>query len=99
VLIGVDASALVKNRTGVGNYIYAILIELVKQTQHEFYLYSNQAIFFPALKNVHVKVSVPYRKGPLWQNTQLRSMLIKDGVDVFWGGEWLSTHRLTKIYG
>ena len=97
--IGVDASALVKNRTGVGNYIYAILIELVKQTQHEFYLYSNQAIFFPALKNVQVKVSVPYRKGPLWQNTQLRSMLIKDRVDVFWGGNGYLPIGLPKYMG
>ena len=39
--IGIDSTALVKNRTGVGNYIYSILNELVKNTEHQFILYSN----------------------------------------------------------
>ncbi|GJC01753.1 glycosyl transferase family 1 [Aeromonas caviae] len=83
---GIDASALVKQKTGVGNYIYSILSELVKYSQHDFYLYSNQEIVFPVSKNIHFRVSKPYRKGPLWQNTQLRSMVIEDAIDVFWAG-------------
>jgi len=86
MLIGIDASALVKQGTGVGNYISAILLELVKNTNDEFILYSNQNIEFPSFDNVTCKVSVPYRKGPLWQNTQLRQQIIHDKVDVFWGG-------------
>lgn len=86
MIIGVDASALVKNSTGVGNYIGTILLELVKNKECLFILYSNQEIDFPDFINVVKKVSMPYRKGPLWHNTQLRVAVIKDDVDVYWGG-------------
>ncbi|MBH9739865.1 glycosyltransferase family 4 protein [Vibrio navarrensis] len=85
--IGVDASALIKNRTGVGNYIYEVLINMVSlRDDVEFILYSNQEIIFPALENVRKVVHSPYRKGPAWQNTQLAISLFKDKPDVFWGG-------------
>ncbi|WP_323906312.1 glycosyltransferase family protein [Aeromonas veronii] len=86
MIIGIDATALVKNKTGVGNYIYEILIWLVEKSTHEFVLYSNQEIFFPDYKNVRKVVHFPFRKGPAWQNSQLVRSLFRDKPDVFWGG-------------
>ncbi|HAU8299885.1 TPA: glycosyltransferase [Vibrio vulnificus] len=86
MILGIDATALVENRTGVGNYVYEILIELVKNENYKFILYSNQNINFPDAKNVQKVVHFPYRKGPAWQNTQLVISLFEDKPDVFWGG-------------
>lgn len=86
VKIAVDASALVENRTGVGNYIFQILMKLVSNQDNEFILYSNTDIFFPDYRNVKKIVHRPYMKGPLWQNTQLAFSLFRDKPDVFWGG-------------
>ncbi|MDW2252106.1 glycosyltransferase family 1 protein [Vibrio sp. 1569] len=86
MLIGVDATALVDNKTGVGNYIYEVLINLVAEKKHKFILYSNNEIHFPDYSNVRKVVHFPYRKGPAWQNTQLTRSLFKDKPDVFWGG-------------
>ncbi|CAI2315513.1 glycosyltransferase family 4 protein [Vibrio parahaemolyticus] len=86
MLIGVDATALVKNRTGVGNYIYEILSVLVKDKSNFFLLYSNSEIYFPDEENVKKIVHSPYRKGPAWQNTQLLRSLFIDKPDVYWGG-------------
>lgn len=86
IKIAVDATALVKNRTGVGNYIFLILEGLVKNYNHQFILYSNQEIFFPDYSNVKKIVHTPFRKGPAWQNTQLIFSLYQDKPDIFWGG-------------
>ena len=86
MIIAVDATALVKNRTGVGNYIYSLLYELVKIKKNKYILYSNQEIFFPDYPNIKKVVHFPYRKGPAWQNTQLIKSLFKDKPDIFWGG-------------
>lgn len=86
MIIGVDATALSKNRTGVGNYIYEILLRLTQKSDWKFILYSNQDIFFQEGKNITLKIHTPYRKGAAWVNTQLRKNVIADGVDVFWAG-------------
>ncbi|EEU9585325.1 TPA: glycosyltransferase family 4 protein [Escherichia coli] len=86
MLIGVDATALVKNKTGIGNYINEILVNMVMAEQHEFILYSNQEIYFPDCRNVRKVVHIPSRKGPAWQNSQLLTSLFRDKPDVFWGG-------------
>lgn len=82
--IGIDASPLIKNRTGVGNYVYPILLRLVENKEHEFYLYSNQDIHFPSSSNVKTITHSPKRKGVFWQNTQLLKSLREDEIDVFW---------------
>ncbi|WP_137505770.1 glycosyltransferase family 4 protein, partial [Escherichia coli] len=69
-----------------GNYIYSILNELVKNTEHQFILYSNKEIFYPDLPNVRKVIHSSTYKGPVWQNTSLIYSLFKDRPDVFWGG-------------
>lgn len=84
--IGVDATALVQNRTGVGNYVYPILSALCQRHPAcSFVLYSNDAIWFDERPNVQLRVSRPKRRGPVWQCTQLRQMLAADRPDVYWG--------------
>ncbi|GJA91736.1 glycosyltransferase family 4 protein [Aeromonas caviae] len=86
MIIGVDATALVKNKTGVGNYISEILTHMVEDKKNKFILYSNQEIFFPDECNILKIVHRPFRKGPAWQNSQLVRSLFRDKPDVFWGG-------------
>lgn len=84
--VGVDATALKEQRTGVGNYIYPLLLNLCESHPHvKFTLYSNDEIVFPCLPNVRKVVSKPKRRGPFWQSTHLREMLCSDLPHIYWG--------------
>lgn len=88
--VGVDASNLATHRTGVGNYIHALLEPMCQlHPNTEFYLYSNESIAFADMPNVHLRVSRPKLRGPLWQNFQLPSLLRADRIEVFWGANGL----------
>ena len=63
--VGVDASNLGKNRTGVGNYVATLLEQMCEQhPEVEFYLYSNDEISFTDRPNVHLRTSRPKMRGP-----------------------------------
>lgn len=95
--VGVDATALVEKRTGVGNYIYELLVRIVKEKNDwQFILYSNSTIFFPDFTNVRCCVTKPKFKGALWQNFQLLPQLFFDRNDVYWGGNGLLPIVLPK---
>ena len=84
--IGIDATALVPQRTGIGNYIAPILEALQRLSpESRFLLYSNGSIAFPENHTTVHRVARPTRRPPLWQNTQLPGMLRDDRPDVFWG--------------
>ncbi len=88
--VGVDASNLGENRTGVGNYVATLLEQMCEQhPEVEFYLYSNDEISFTDRPNVHLRTSRPKMRGPLWQNLQLPWALQRDRIDVFWGSNGL----------
>lgn len=83
--VGIDATALVAKPTGVGNYVRALLEPMVVAHQEaQFTLFSNDEVAFPRYPNVRVKVSRPKRRGPYWQNTQLRRMLAEERPDTYW---------------
>jgi len=85
VKVGIDGSALAPPRTGVGNYIFRILEQLVlSEPTWRFTIYSNRPVSLNQYHNVHVRVSSPYRRGPYWQNTQLSRFVRLDAPDVFW---------------
>jgi glycosyltransferase involved in cell wall biosynthesis len=85
LIIGVDATALVTKPTGVGNYIRALLEPMVDaHPEAEFILFSNDEVAFPSRANVRTRVSKPKRRGPYWQNTQLRRMLIEERPHTYW---------------
>lgn len=84
--IGIDATGLTENRTGIGNYIYPILKCLcANHPEVKFSLYSNDQIFFDPFQNVSHRVLTPKRRGPWWQGTHLRKMLIEDQPQIYWG--------------
>ncbi|XOZ33097.1 glycosyltransferase family 4 protein [Halomonadaceae bacterium KBTZ08] len=84
--IGIDATALVANRTGIGNYIAPILAAMQRlNPTAQFLLYSNDVIAFPQDRRTIHRVANSKRRPPHWQNTQLPSMLRADQPDVFWG--------------
>ncbi len=94
--VGVDASNLGQVRTGVGNYIFPVLLRLCEQNPAvEFFLYSNDSVSFPALSNVRIRQALPKARGPIWQNIQLPTAIRKDKLDVFWGANGFVPSWLT----
>lgn len=92
--IGVDATALVAQATGVGNYIRPILAAMCQShPEASFLLYSNDEVAGPAARNATARVSHPKRRGPWWQNTSLVAMLRADRPDVFWAANGLMPVR------
>lgn len=95
--IGVDASALVAQPTGVGNYIRPILEHLIAHHgEVTWYLYGNQPLAFPSAANVRLRVSKPKLRGPAWQNTQLAAMIRADDLDVYWAANGLTPAFLPR---
>lgn len=93
--VGVDACALGSHRTGVGNYIFAILDRLcVDHPDVTFYLYSNAKVTPPERPNIVVRESRPGRRGPIWQNTHLRQMIRADDIDLLW-----ATNGFCPLFG
>jgi glycosyltransferase involved in cell wall biosynthesis len=83
--VGIDATALVAKPTGVGNYVRALLEPMVvAHEEAQFILFSNDEVAFPRYPNVRFRISQPKRRGPYWQNTQLRHMLNEERPDTYW---------------
>jgi glycosyltransferase involved in cell wall biosynthesis len=88
--IGVDARMLGWPRTGVGNYMHALLEPLcARHPQASFLLYSNTPVRFELPANAQARVSARKRPGPWWLNVQLPPQLRRDRIDVFWGANGL----------
>ncbi|MBB6123862.1 glycosyltransferase [Sphingobium subterraneum] len=84
--IGVDACCLTRHRTGVGNYVYDLLLPLCQQhPEVRWILYSNTDIHFPDLPNVELRPNLGGWRGVFWQNLQLPGPLRADGCDIYWG--------------
>jgi glycosyltransferase involved in cell wall biosynthesis len=93
--IGLDACCFIGSRTGVANYVEALLIPLCAQHPDvTFVLYANGDGDFPVAPNIEHRISRPMRRGPVWHNTQLARSLQDDGIDVFWG-----TNGLIPLHG
>jgi len=88
--VGVDGSALGKQRTGVGRYISTLLETLIiGHPDSTFFVYSNGPIELEIHKNVHLRISKLHGRGPVWQNIQLPLLIKRDRLDVYWGGNGL----------
>jgi glycosyltransferase involved in cell wall biosynthesis len=89
--IGVDGSALRDNSTGIGNYVFYLLDELVTQRKSDhFFLYvpkMTQCVkHFSSMPNVTVRLnSFLNFSEALWSQTTLSYMAYKDNLEVFWG--------------
>jgi glycosyltransferase involved in cell wall biosynthesis len=86
VRIGLDACCFVGSRTGIANYVEALLGSLCReQPEAHFFLYANDDGEFPSAPNIVPRIDRPKRRGPIWHNTHLVRRLCEDAVDVFWG--------------
>ena len=84
--VALDGCCFVGSRTGIANYVAALLEPLCAQhLDVRFVLYCNDEGSFPQAVNLAVRIATPKRRGPLWHNTQVVEMLREDGIDVFWG--------------
>lgn len=89
--VGVDATALTGQRTGVGNYIWPLLAGMAgDHPETTFLLYSNDDIDAPEQPNIRCRVSRPKRRGPYWQNTHFAQMLRADRPEVLWASNGLA---------
>jgi glycosyltransferase involved in cell wall biosynthesis len=89
VRIGVDASPLVGQQTGVQTYIINILAELAKiDATNDYFLYSNGDFENPVGGGRWQK-RVGHGLGAavalLWLQTQALRMIQEDRIDIFWG--------------
>ncbi|PIS02107.1 MAG: hypothetical protein COT85_06935 [Chlamydiae bacterium CG10_big_fil_rev_8_21_14_0_10_42_34] len=103
--IGVDASSIHEAQSGVGNYTFYLLDELIKlRPQDTFFLYTFRHIL--ALKHFSKYPNVILRQNAslsiseaLWSQTTLALMCRKDKLHIFWGPTQsipLALHRSTQ---
>jgi glycosyltransferase involved in cell wall biosynthesis len=87
--VGIDASMLVSERTGIGNYVFNLLVRYRRvRPDTPLFLFSNGRVSDDAraFGECFDNVPAPVRKGPLWLSAGLPPLLKKLRIDVFWGG-------------
>lgn len=85
--IGVDGSSLTVPRTGVGNYVEALLTPLLREHPDvRFFLYSPTQVRTEHHPNLHLRIEEAPISGPVWRNLRLPQLLRRDRIDVFWSG-------------
>lgn len=83
--LGVDASPLSGQMTGVGNYILAVLAAIKRfRPDIEIVLFSNHPLTAEAAGLGRQFVSGGGMPGPIWMNAQLVAAANKADLDVFW---------------
>lgn len=89
--IGIDATPLSNQLTGIGNYLFFLLKEMVLQRpSDQFFLYathSSHALqFFTRYSNVKIRLNrwLSFSEA-LWSQTTLSWMCYRDDLDIFWG--------------
>lgn len=107
--IGIDATPLKENLTGVGNYVYYLLEGLIrKRVEDHFFLYairrSSRLAKLAEHKNVTVRVN-PFLgfSEALWSQTTLAWLCRKDQINLFWGTTqsvplWANHKSLITVY-
>ena len=97
--IGIDAKCFVGNFTGVGNYCYNLLNELMLlRSDDEFYLFANKD-FTIDLANVNKIVSkgLICKSGVLWLMSEAPRLFQKHNIDVFWATSGLIPLNLMGV--
>lgn len=89
--IGIDARPLARPRAGIARVLQCLLNELRRiDLKNTYYLYSDRDFDLSGenarwRKRVHA--SLPFLPGTFWLCTDLRRMIAKDQLDLFWGPE------------
>jgi hypothetical protein len=98
--IGIDAHSLKANRTGIGNYLYFNLKQMIKTHPNDiFYLFSNDV--FDEFKNIsNVKFILnshlsKFFRGKIWI-TYFKFLFSSYNIDVFWSPNFIVPFWLSK---
>ncbi len=97
--VGIDGRKLSENKTGIGNYLESMLVEILKiDKNNDYYIFSDKPIssIFNA-DNVYFVEINKYRKifkyeqlyQPIWMNFLLKPYLQEYKIDVFWGPNFI----------
>ena len=85
--IGIDARPLMKQRAGIGTYVYNI-VKLLNDIdkENEYYLFSCREVYidFELGSNWHI-VTESFPVGTLWLAFRGKSLIKRYGIEVFWG--------------
>lgn len=85
--IGIDARPLMKQRAGIGTYVYNI-VKLLNDIdkENEYYLFSCREVYidFELGNNWHI-VTESFPVGTLWLACRGKSLIKRYGIEVFWG--------------
>ncbi len=85
--IGIDARPLMKQRAGIGTYVYNVVKMLNDiDDKNEYYLFSCREVYidFELGENWHI-VTESFPVGTLWLALRGKSLIKQYGIDVFWG--------------
>jgi glycosyltransferase involved in cell wall biosynthesis len=87
--IGIDARPLIREqRTGIGNYIYELLLQLPKiAPQHDYILYSHKKIIWKLPQEcIRRQIDSKFARlpGSFWFLSRVGPFARRDKLDVFW---------------
>lgn len=89
--IGIDARSLVSQKAGIGKVVFNLLTNIEKIDKiNKYYLYSNHNFDLSfSNRNWYQRVGTDLfsKSGSLWLMTSARKIMVRDGIDVFWGQE------------
>ncbi|MDU3722180.1 MAG: hypothetical protein E7G24_03070, partial [Clostridium celatum] len=87
--IGIDARPLIEKKTGIGFYLYYLLINILENDrENEYILFSDRTVYFDSIKydNLQIVVDKDSKlKKSLWYLLRIRKLCAEYEIDVFWG--------------
>lgn len=89
--IGIDGTVFTQQLTGIGNYVYYLLLELIQiRSNDSFYIYAHKELVkqfnFNNIKIQIVSDQVLSKNRFLWRHFVLPQQLKKDHIDTVWVG-------------
>ena len=86
--IAIDARPICQRLTGIGRYTHQLLLELLPNRDHQWFIYSDRPLLAELPAGEHIVLRSPSHRLPLPGSvlTQFlyRSWSRRDGIDVFW---------------
>lgn len=99
--IGIDARPLIEKKTGIGFYLYYLLINILENDkENEYILFSDRQIYFDVEKYSNLKAVVDsnskYKK-TIWYMLRVNSLCKEYSIDVFWGTQHVLPFGLKNV--
>ena len=99
--IGIDARPLIEKKTGIGFYLYYLLINILENDrENEYILFSDRTVYFDSIKydNLQIVVDKDSKlKKSLWYLLRIRKLCAEYETDVFWGTQHVLPFNMTGV--